>query len=249
MKRRFTLIELLIVIAIIAILAALLLPALNKARDTARKSSCSGNLKQLATAHLLYAGDFNGYVVVKNNHNPDTNSSTSGTLSHAAALRDNGYISFYSKIWRCPANEAGVRVKNLNAVYGIYGIRWDNNYNNRRSEYEAWAGNCTVNVHSAFVFFVVHRMKSPSHLPMLADTVTMRTDEVEPGVSWQGLPYYCWSIEKLAGEEAGLHAIHNGSTNLAWFDGSVRSCTMNELKGEKIKVRQVYNWGNVLVTL
>ena len=69
------------------------------------------------------------------------------------------------------------------AFYDAGGIRWDNNYNNRRAEYEAWAGNCTVNVHSAFVFFVVHRMKNASHLPMLADTVTMRTDEIEPGLS------------------------------------------------------------------
>jgi prepilin-type N-terminal cleavage/methylation domain-containing protein/prepilin-type processing-associated H-X9-DG protein len=59
-RRGFTLIELMLVVAIIAILAAILLPALSRAREAARRASCQHNLKQMGVVFKMYANETKG---------------------------------------------------------------------------------------------------------------------------------------------------------------------------------------------
>jgi len=66
-RRGFTLIELLVVIAIIAILAAILFPVFAQARESARRSACTSNMKQVTTAILMYTQDYDEVLPFQGN--------------------------------------------------------------------------------------------------------------------------------------------------------------------------------------
>lgn len=106
----FTMIELLTVIAIIGILAALLLPAVSSARERAKRTACASNLKQIGAAIMLYAGDYQNHVP------PAYVSDAFGNNVNWAVLLTNGSYAT-AKVFQCPDD------KLVNAQRKTAGIR------------------------------------------------------------------------------------------------------------------------------
>lgn len=110
-KRRmtgFTLIELLVVIAIIGILAGILLPVLGKTRESARKTQCASNLKQIGMALNMYANDYSEEF-------PTASASANGMESLGQLY--NTYVSD-RKIFRCPSDSGVSETNNLALTAG-----------------------------------------------------------------------------------------------------------------------------------
>jgi len=115
MKKGFTLVELLVVMAIIAFLAAILLPALSSARERAARTTCMNNLKQFSIAYHMYAEDY--YEQFPGNeqglYDADDNPKTPSVYPN--------YIKD-EKIFWCPSNSHSLPPTTID------GNTWNNSY-------------------------------------------------------------------------------------------------------------------------
>ena len=97
-KHKFTIIELLVVISIIAILASMLLPALNNAREKAKSLKCLSQLKQIGGSMLLYTND-NDSMIPGYKMNDTVNTDP---YRWVAVLCE--YSSYMPWLWSCPSS-------------------------------------------------------------------------------------------------------------------------------------------------
>lgn len=165
----FTLVELLVVVAIIAVLASLLLPSLHKAKQTAKTAVCLGNLRQNVAAAIVYAGD-NDYQVPLFTNN--------GSHDYARFLTNGGYLSA-TPARACPSGPPyGTKYGpgNISTSVG-YGVVNSNTYT------ATW-GSTVVYIRS------MTRLSDPGKTMYIVDSSTAQGAQY-PDIAW-GFP--SWAV-------------------------------------------------------
>lgn len=221
--QKFTLVEMLVVVAIICVLAALLMPALQNAIATSRQAACTNNLRQAGIAINSYADDWHG-------HYPLSGRGCAVFWTSYASGATGGSQYADRKALCCPANPyysvttspTGGGTFNVGGLgrfggYGMYQANIDTKYSSRGFNFYTTQG--TYPYANYYQYYVLARVREPSTTPLLADTASLKiTDSAAYGrqvitflPNSHGTSY-----------STAIHAIHQERANFLFFDGHVQ---------------------------
>lgn len=240
-RKTFTIVELLVVISIIAILAALLLPALGKAREKARSMSCVSNLKQCGLYFENYANDFNDFIPPPNSPK-GSGFETSGTEWYpnqsyatmllmdsapdtAAVMLDTGRPerekARMMSTFNCPAKPYQT-IASASAYYGnasrqVYGM-------NPGLTRSVWSTRSLIKRSAVTRLPEVNwrPAKQPSSTILLSDSVHAGSSA---NASYVGRIMACY----IGSDDGKVALLHTGLANILTLDGSVRARGVGEL--------------------
>lgn len=201
-RKRFTIIELLVVIGIIAILAGMLLPVLGKVRATATKISCLNNMKQVGTDFTIYADDNSSIYPFA--------SCVKDNLSWGPQLYGTNTKTKQLKYVRCPYSRDTITSEWY--VYGAgpnFGVSYRNSTGIDVIE-RVTPGFPNTQTRA----FIAKRCKKPGSVLLLLDTIV-----------YSGTHKGQQFCKIDSGKSSGMHFRHGRMMNTSWLDGHAESVT------------------------
>lgn len=216
---KFTIVELLVVVAIILILAALLFPVLNKVREKSKAIKCTSNLKQCGTASIAYAADYKGMIGIQQYPAPEGERTwlsfliISGYLPTSRNEDENRYGSAL-KVGLCPSwapfSYEQIKAKK-DLIYWTYGVNRIDMPTSFLNDGATWDSR----------YLDLGKITSPSGYIHLADSTFNE--------KWGSDKTQCYYFS-VSNDQYSLHMRHAKRLN-AWFvDGHVGNCDRQQLK-------------------
>ncbi|MDD2708867.1 MAG: type II secretion system protein [Verrucomicrobiae bacterium] len=224
-RKAFTLVELLAVVVIFSILAALLAPALSSAREKGKQAVCMGNLRQIGLALNQYAADNDG-VVVLISMRPGIGTAGWGNFLYGISTKGK-----YLKEWRiahCPSGPLAKTELNPSWASYTYGCR-----ERTTTDENSFVPDETY--HPAGAIFVnLANVRNPADYPMMADSISTS----------QNVQVYV--MGNFSTTTSGIHLRHNGCAMALFADGHVELCDPARLKAIGFVVGFAKDLGKIL---